>query len=152
MLDHSDKAQFYATLSSPPNAAVATSSLPALSASLEVATSGYAADVGGGWHRGTKTLVPARPRPVRLTASSTVVTCDSASAKQDGRRLGDNLGTISPFPFKVYSVLLKVFSFLYKMRNEITLPQHDLVTPRSGISWTRSITTASQHQESRRSS
>ena len=63
---------------------------------------------------------------------------------------GDNLSTISPFPFKVYSVLLKVFSFLYKMRNEITLPQHDLVTPRSGISWTRLITTVSQHQESRR--
>ena len=94
----------------------------------------------------------ARPRLVRLTASSTVVTCDSASAKQDGRQLGDNLGTISPFLFKVYSVRLKVFSFLYKMRNEVTLPQHDLVMPRSGTSLTRLITTVSQHQESRRSS
>ena len=152
MLDHSGKAQSYATLSSSPTAAVATSSLPALSVSLEVAMSGFAAGVGGVWHRGTKTLVLARPRLVRLTASSTVVTCDSASAKQDGRHLRDNLGTIFPFLFKVYCVRLKVYSFLYKMRNVVTLPQQDLVMPRSGTSLTRSSTTVSQHQESRRSS
>ena len=113
---------------------------------------GYAAGAGGVWHRGTKTLVLARPRLVRLTASSTVVTCDSASAKQDGRQLGDNLGTIFPFLFKVYFVRLKVYSFLYKMRNVVTLPRHDLVMPRSGTSLTPSSTTVSRHQESRRSS
>ena len=113
---------------------------------------GYAAGAGGVWHRGTKTLVLARLRLVRLTASSTVVTCDSASAKQDGRQLGDNLGTIFLFLFKVYSVRLKVYSSLYKMRNEVTLPQHDLVMPRSGTSLTRSKTIVSHRQESRRSS
>ena len=113
---------------------------------------GYAAGAGGVWHRGTKTLVLARPRLVRLTASSTVVTCDSASAKQDGRQLGDNLGTIFPFLFKVYSVRLKVFPFLSKMRNVVTLPRHDLVMPHSGTSLTPSSTTVSRHQESRRSS
>ena len=150
MLDHSDRAQPYATLSSTPNAAVATSSLPASSVSPEVAMNGYAAGVDGVWHRGTKTLVLARPRLVRLTASSTVVTCDSASAKQDGRHLRDNLGTIFPFLFKVYFVRLKVYSFLYKMRNEVTLPQHGLVMPRSGTSLTRSNTIVSHRQESRR--
>ena len=81
-----------------------------------------------------------------------VVTCDSASAKQDGRQLVDNLGTIFLFLFKVYSVRLKVYSSLYKMRNEVTLPQHDLVMPRSGTSLTPLSTTVSRHQESRRSS
>ena len=113
---------------------------------------GYAAGAGGVWHRGTKTLVLARPRLVRLTASSMVVSCDSASAKQDGRHLRDNLDAISPFLFKVYFVRLKVFSVLYKMRNETTLSQQDLVMPRSGTSLTRSSKTVSQHQESRRSS
>ena len=116
------------------------------------AMNGCAAGAGGVWHRGTKALVLARPRLVRLTASSTVVTCDSASAKQDGRQLGDNLGTIFLFLFKVYFVRLKVYSSLYKLRNEVTLPQHDLVMPRSGTSLTRSSTTVSHHQESRRSS
>ena len=113
---------------------------------------GYAAGAGGVWHRGTKTLVLARPRLVKLTASSTVVTCGSASAKQGGRQQGDNLGTISPFLVKVYSVRLKVFSSLYKMRDEDTLPQHDQAMPRSGTSLTRSSTTVSHHRESRRSS
>ena len=81
-----------------------------------------------------------------------VVTCDSASAKQDGRQLVDNLGTIFLFLFKVYSVRLKVYSSLYKMRNEVTLPQHDLVMPRSGTSLTRSKTIVSHRQVSRRSS
>ena len=81
-----------------------------------------------------------------------VVTCDSASAKQDGRQLVDNLGTIFLFLFKVYSVRLKVYSSLYKMRNEVTLPQHGLVMPRSGTSLTRSKTIVSHRQGSRRSS
>ena len=59
---------------------------------------------------------------------------------------------IFPFLFKVYFVRLKVFSVLYKMRNETTLSQQDLVMPRSGISLTPSSKTASLHQESRRSS
>ena len=104
------------------------------------------------WHRGTKTLVLARLRPAGSTAFSMVVTYDNASAKQDGRQLVGNLGTIFLFLFKVYSVRLKVYSSLYKMRNEITLPQQELVMPRSGTSLTRSRTTVSQHQESRRSS
>ena len=133
-LDHSGKVQYYATLSSTPNAAVATSSLPASYVSPEVATNGFAAGVAGLWHRGTKTPVLARLRLVKLTASSTVVTCDSASAKQDGRQLVDNLGTFFLFLYKVYSVRLKAFSSLFKMRNEVTLPQHGLVMPRSGTS------------------
>ena len=72
--------------------------------------------------------------------------------KQDVRQLGDNLGIHFLFLFKVYSVRLKVFSSLYKMRDEDTLPQHDLVMPRSGTSLTRSSTTVSHHRESRRSS
>ena len=134
MLDHSGMVQPYATLYSTPSAVVATSSLPASFVSHEVATNGFAAGVAGLWHRGTKTPVLARLRLVKLTASSTVVTCDSASVKQGGRQLGDNL--ISLYLFKVYSVRLKVYSFLYKMRNVVTLSRHDLVMPRSGTSLT----------------
>ena len=113
---------------------------------------GYAAGAGGVWHRGTETLVLARPRPAGSIAFSMVVTCDNASAKQDGRQLADNLGTIFLFLYKVYSVRLKAFSSLFKMRNEVTLPQHGLVMPRSGTSLTRSNTIVSHRQESRRSS
>ena len=79
-------------------------------------------------------------------------TCDSASAKPGGRLLVGNLGTIFLFLFKVYSVRLKVYSSLFKMRNVDTLPQHGLVTPRSGTSLTRSKTIVSHRQGSRRSS
>ena len=95
---------------------------------------GYAAGAGGVWHRGTETLVLARPRPAGSIAFSMAVTCDNASAKQDGRQLGDNL--IFPYLFKVYFVRLKVYSFLYKMRYVVTLSRHDLVMPRSGTSLT----------------
>ena len=71
--------------------------------------------------------------------------------KQDVKQLGDNLGIHFLFLFKVYFVRLKVFSSLYKMRNEVTLPQHDLVMPRSGTSLTRSNTATSHRQGSRRS-
>ena len=81
-----------------------------------------------------------------------VATCDSASAKPGGKLLVGNLGTIFLSLFKVYSVRLKVNSFLYKMRNVVTLSRHDLVMPRSGTSLTRLSITVSQHQESRRSS
>ena len=81
-----------------------------------------------------------------------VATCDSASAKPGGRLLVGNLGTIFLFLFKVYSVRLKVYSSLSKMRHEDTLPQRDLVMPRSGTSLTRLRTTVSHRQGSRRSS
>jgi len=79
-----------------------------------------------------------------------MVTCDNASAKQDGRQLVD--GTFLLFLYKAYSVRLKAFSSLFKMRNEATLPQHGLVMPHSGTSSTRLSKIVSHRQESRRSS
>ena len=113
---------------------------------------GYAAGAGGVWHLGTKTLALARLRLVEWIAFSMVAICDSASAKPGGKLLVENLGTIFLFLFKVYSVRHKVYSSLSKMRHEDTLPQRDLVMPRSGTSLTRLSTIVSHRQESRKSS
>ena len=108
---------------------------------------GYAADAGGVWHLGTKILALARPRLVEWIAFFMVATCDSASAKQGGKLLVENLLTI--FLFKGYSVRHKVYSSLSKVRHEDTLPpqpQRGPVMPRSGIFSTRSRATASHRQ------
>ena len=111
---------------------------------------GYAAGAGGVWHLGTKTLALARLRLAEWIASFMVVTCDNASARPGGKLQVENLETLPLF--KVYSVRLKVYSSLSKMRHEDTLAQRGLVMPRSGISSTRSRATVSHRQGSRRSS
>ena len=100
------------------------------------------------WRLGTGTLALARLRPAGLIAFFMAVTCDSASGKQGGKPLAENLGTF--FLSKVYSALNKVLSSLSKVRvpNELlTLPLRGRGTSFCGTSSIRRNPTASHHQE-----
>ena len=98
------------------------------------------------WRLGTGTLALARLRPAGLIAFFMAVTCDSASGKQGGKPLAENLGTF--FLSKAYSALYKVFSSLPKVRaqNKDTLSLRGREMPRSGTSSTLSKATASHRQ------